>query len=289
LNTVAIVGSNGFIGKKLSSHLESQHYNVKKFDSKTPISSNKDIKSQLSGVTELIWCASRVNPITAKLRKDLVDLELKEWRFFLNTCNSYLEPNQSVIFLSSGGCVYTAGNQFFSEEDEALGINEYGRLKIAMESELAESGLPSKILRVANTYGPNQPYGRGQGVIAEWVNSIISNREIILYGELDSFRDYIFIEDLCFAIQSVIEYRGTEKILNIGTGVATTLQDILDILLKLEGEKISIRKMEARTIDRSGYSLNISRMKKEVGWTPKFSIQSGVFQTLNLTIGSFNN
>jgi nucleoside-diphosphate-sugar epimerase len=149
-----------------------------------------------------------------QLRNDLVELELNEWKIFLKSCGSYLQSNQSIIFLSSGGCIYTAGAQSFSEEDEAFGANQYGRLKIAMENELIKSGLPNSILRVANVYGPNQPYGRGQGVIAEWIHSIQNSKEIRVYGELNSFRDYLFIEDLCFAIQLVIEHEGLEKIFN---------------------------------------------------------------------------
>ena len=281
LNSVAIVGSDGFIGKKLSFYLESQNYYVKKFNSKNPIFFNSEFKKQIFGVQHIIWCAARVNPITAQLREDLVELELNEWKIFLKSCGSYLQSNQSIIFLSSGGCIYTAGSKFFSEEDEAFGANQYGRLKIAMENELIKSGLPNSILRVANVYGPNQPYGRGQGVIAEWIHSIQNGKEIRVYGELDSFRDYLFIEDLCFAIQLVIENVSLENIFNVGTGVATTLQDILDVLVNLGGDKMEIIRMKGRQIDRSGYYLNISRIKNVFGWIPKYSLNSGILKTLN--------
>ena len=282
LAKVAVVGANGFIGRSLIEYLDKSGIDTVKIFSDQLFLLNPEFESILSEVSSVIWCASRVNPISAEANPDLINVELAEWNSFLDGWINRFGSKKSVIFLSSGGCTYSGDELPFNEESVANGINKYGELKISMEKELMSRETPSLILRVANVYGPNQPHGRGQGVIAEWKKAIESNQNIKVFGSIKSFRDYIFIDDLCEAILCSLEHSNQSQILNLGGGVPVSLDNILEVLQTLKIDRSSIEFYEKRTSDRDGYYLDITKFKTLTNWEPKFSIRDGLQKTIEI-------
>lgn len=282
---VAVVGARGFIGSSLVKHLQKAEIDVAEFNSNQPLAINENLNPQLREVSSIIWCASRVNPTSAASRPDLCDTEMAEWISFLETWSKNSTPSQRLVFLSSGGCTYSSNELPFREDSEAAGVNDYGKLKVAMEKELLLRNIPHLILRVANVYGPGQQSGRGQGVIAEWKHSIVKNQDIKVYGSLESFRDYIYIDDLCEGILQILTSVGDNQILNLGSGIATKLKTILEIVQSLVSEKTNINIVEKRQTDRNGYFLDVSKVKSLTNWEPVYSIEAG----LHRTIGTLND
>jgi UDP-glucose 4-epimerase len=277
---VAVVGARGFIGSSLVKYLQNADIEVAEFNSNQSLTINENLNPQMQGVSSVIWCASRVNPTSAASRPDLCDTEMAEWISFLETWSKKSTPSQRIVFLSSGGCTYSTNELPFREDSEAAGINEYGKLKVAMEKELLLSNIPHLILRVANVYGPGQQSGRGQGVIAEWKHSIANNQDIKVYGSLESFRDYIYIDDLCEGIFQSLGISQSNHILNLGSGVATNLKNILEIVRLLDSDHIKIDLAEKRQTDRTGYFLDITKIKNLTKWAPKYSIEEGLRHTI---------
>ena len=276
MNKVAVIGSNGYIGSALIAHLESKRFEFFKFSKNNDIFVNENLNSKLLEADDIIWCASHVNPISAELQNNLVHLELYEWKKFLQAFSKQFCSAQRIIFLSSGGCSYTSRIQPYTEKDEALGTNHYGKLKIEMENELKARGLPHVILRLSNLYGPNQPTGRGQGVIAEWLASIKIRNPIKIYGDLTNYRDYIHLNDVCSGIESILSKTDINGIFNLGSGEAITLKQILDLISENTDEVVKMKMYNSRTSDRPGYFLNITKLTKATGWKPIISIQTGI-------------
>lgn len=276
LNNVGVVGARGFIGKELVRHLTDLDMNVYTFDRERPIIVNGKIAKVATKVETVVWCASLVTPMTASSHPDLVAAELAIWSEFLALVSVSKICKFKIIYLSSGGCTYSGKQLAYSENDIALGTNEYGRLKLQMESELLKTNINCLILRVSNVYGPNQPNGRGQGVIAEWVHAIKNHQQMVLFGDKNSFRDYIYIDDLIEAISLFIMSKIVNEIFNVGTGVGTTLLELEKHFSNLVGHQKRPLDSKARNSDRLGYILDISKISKELHWLPKHSIEEGL-------------
>jgi nucleoside-diphosphate-sugar epimerase len=197
----------------------------------------------------IVWCASNVNPISAEQNPKLAAEELVYWQKFLEVTSKSNTENLRIFFLSSAGCTYTGSVIPFSESDTAEGTN---------------------------VYGPNQPFGRGQGVIAEWVNSIARNEHITIYGDVNSFRDYLFIDDLLELIVSLINSNVNNQKFNVGSGQATSLQELKDLFADLTKVDILSSQNITRDFDRQGYVLDISKVSKMVGWKPRYKLKEGL-------------
>jgi UDP-glucose 4-epimerase len=185
-----------------------------------------------------------------------------------------------LTFLSSAGCIYTGDNHPFSEVSEAKGTNKYGKLKRKMELTLANSALSHSVLRISNVYGPNQPIGRGQGVIAEWLNAISQGSEIRIFGNLESRRDYIFIDDLIDAIFLTSE-EALPGIYNVGQGFSHSLRDVINVLRVNVGQELKFDFQDARPTDRFDFRLDVSKLLREVSWRPRYDLESGIKFSLN--------
>ena len=273
---ISIVGANGFIGNNLSKKLCALNYKLELFTTSNPIIVDDELSPSAINSNVIVWCASKVNPISADQNPELATEELAYWKKFLKVISRSDTENLRIFFLSSAGCTYTGNAALFSELDNADGTNLYGKHKLKMESVLSQSKISSIILRVANVYGPNQPFGRGQGVIAEWVKSISRNEPITIYGDVHSFRDYLFIEDLSELIVSLIDSNVDNQKFNVGSGQATSLQELKDLFAEITKIEISSNENITRSFDRQGYVLDISKVSQMVGWKPKYNLKEGL-------------
>lgn len=273
---IAVVGAAGFIGRNLTSYLKVKGLSLKLFYRSDPIIENGNLKPDFSNADVVIWCASQVTPISAELHPDLVEAEVESWKEVLRILKLSGKSDFKFIYLSSAGCTYSSVETSYSEDDPANGTNEYGLLKLKIEKLLIESGLNYLILRIANVYGPNQPIGRGQGVIAEWINSINCKEPIKIFGDLDSFRDYVFIDDLIEVIRLCLDLNITNQIINIGSGQRTTLRELLQVISSITKQKVEYLQFGSRKVDRTGYVLNIDKINRLTGWSPYFTLKNGI-------------
>lgn len=273
---ISIVGSNGFIGHNLSKKLCALNYELELFTTSNPIMVNEKLSPRAINSNVIVWCASKVNPISADQNPELAADELAYWQKFLEVISRLDTENLRIFFLSSAGCTYTGNATPFSELDSAEGTNLYGKHKLQMESVLSQSRISSIILRVANVYGPNQPFGRGQGVIAEWIKSISRNEPITIYGDVNSFRDYLFIDDLLELIVSLIDSNVDNQKFNVGSGQATTLQELKNLFAEITKIKILSSENTTRSFDRQGYVLDINKISQMIGWAPRYELKEGL-------------
>jgi UDP-glucose 4-epimerase len=273
---ISIVGANGFIGHNLSKKLCALNYKLELFTSSNPIMVDEKLSQSAINSNVIVWCASKVNPISADQNPELTADELAYWQKFLEVIGRLDTENLRIFYLSSAGCTYTGNAIPFSELDSAEGTNLYGKHKLQMESVLSQSGISSITLRVANVYGPNQPSGRGQGVIAEWIKSISRNEPITIYGDVNSFRDYLFIDDLLELIVSLIDSNVNNQKFNVGSGQATSLQELRNLFVGITKVEISSFENTTRSFDRQGYVLDISKVSQMIGWTPRYRLKEGL-------------
>jgi len=201
---------------------------------------------------------------------------------------------KKVIYLSSGGTVYgesTDGSPW-KETDPCNPICAYGVHKLTVEkimSVYTHTGqIKCEVMRIANPYGPEQAT-KGVGVIATFARQMLSGQPIHLIGDGKTRRDYIYIDDLVDAVQRLIQYKGTEEVFNVGTGVGTSVLDIMQSISEELGIAPQIEYQTDTGNDVADNILDISRLGCEMGFYPKYSVKVGIEETLKVLMSEGEN
>ncbi len=148
-----------------------------------------------------------------------------------------------VVFLSSGGTVYGPQPDMPIKEDVLARPNTaYGISKLLFEQYLRlhaqRNNMESIVLRPGNVYGDPLPRSRPQGVVEHWLACVAAGRAIELWNELSVTRDFIHINDMVNAIMLSITVPAKDLVLNVGTGVGTSLGQLLDQLRSITGKDV---------------------------------------------------
>lgn len=181
-------------------------------------------------------------------------------------------PNIKFIYFSSGGTVYGKQDSIYFHEDMCCKpVTYYGLSKLIIENYIQTTAslcqLDFIIIRPSNPYGPFQNiYGR-QGFIAVAIGKLLHGDSIQIWGDGQIIRDYIFIDDLCDAVVSVINKQVSNLIVNIGSGIGTSLIDVVDAIKKSKLiSKIDIDFLPARNVDVAGVVLCTERIRSYVDY-----------------------
>ncbi len=193
-----------------------------------------------------------------------------------------------VIFSSTGGALYGEPKKLPANEDtEIAPLAPYGVSKYCSEQYLNYFkrlyGTERVILRYANVYGPRQdPLGEA-GVVAIFTGKILNNEKPTIFGNGKQTRDYIYVKDVVNA--NLLAMDGKEGVYNIGTGVETSVNELIDAFSDLAEKKIEPVYAPPRTGEVNRISLDFSRAKEKLGFIPKYSLKNGIEET----IGWFKN
>jgi NAD-dependent epimerase/dehydratase len=286
MKNILIFGGSGFIGSFLSKRLCNQ-YNVFIYDINEPIFQGKFtfIKGNFSEDLNFfdILTSNKIDVVfhmisttipeegTKNIEKEIIMNVLPSIRLF----NSMVSLNiKKLIFLSSGGAVYGEYNGIPHKTSDLLKpICSYGIQKKTIEDYIELFNLyydmEFTIVRVANPYGVWEQEGRVQGVIPIFINNILKEKEVTIYGE--TVRDYIYIDDLIDALEILIEYKGKERIFNIGTGIGHSISEIIKIIEDSTSRKFKNKFiLDIRKCDVKENILDISKTCSELDWTPNW-------------------
>ncbi len=195
---------------------------------------------------------------------------------------------ERVVYISSGGVVYGAPEDLPIEETRAKApVSPYGVTKLAGELYLdyyrIVQGTPSVSLRYSNVYGPRQnPHGEA-GVVAIFSSRAMHGRPLIVYGDGEQTRDYVYVKDVARAnlIASTLELEdmGTldDFAFNVGTGIETSVNDLVGRIIEISGHA-EVEPQEARTGELLRSALDVRKLKS-TGWTPRYSLTEGLSET----------
>jgi len=184
---------------------------------------------------------------------------------------------KQIIFASTGGAIYGNIENIADETHKIKPESPYALGKMTGEKIVSiwgkQNNIKTTILRYSNVYGTGQdPHGES-GVIAIWMNNILEKKECIIYGDGESIRDYVYVEDV---VNANILAIGKEGLFNISTGLGTSTNELFAILNP--GKKPTYKKERPGEIERS--VLDSSKAKREMSWVPKTRIREGVNLTL---------
>lgn len=186
------------------------------------------------------------------------------------------------IFVSSGGVLYgNCEREFPASETAPLGpISPYGFSKQAGEQYLAffgaQHGLEAVILRYANVYGPRQRGGEA-GVVAIFCDALRAGRPATIYGDGGQVRDYVYVGDVVEANRRALT-AGT-GVYNIGTGVATSVNRLYELLRGIAGGTGEPRYAPARAGELLRSALHSGKAARELDWRARVGLTEGLKKT----------
>lgn len=188
-----------------------------------------------------------------------------------------------VIFASTGGAMY--GDQDVLPTPETAfpqPVSPYGVAKLAVERYLyayqAMHDLRAVALRYGNVYGPRQnPHGEA-GVVAIFSQAILEGRELTVNGDGGQTRDYVYVGDVVRANMLATEMAlGQEfSILNVGTGIETSVSDLVRLFREIAGMDVRWRHGPSRAGEQRRSLLDASLAKRVLGWQATTDLRAGL-------------
>jgi UDP-glucose 4-epimerase len=298
-STVCVTGGAGFIGSHVADALLAQGHTVLIVDD---LSSGRkenvpkgaefhqlDIRSpeaaavvREAGVEVLVHHAAQMD-----VRRSVTDPVHDASVNIVGTLN-LLEAGRGaalkhVIFASTGGAMYGEQEYFPAhEEHPTRPLSPYGVAKLAVERYLyfyhQEYGLDATALRYANVYGPRQnPHGEA-GVVAIFLDRLLSGREAVINGDGMQTRDYVYVGDIVQANLAALDRKGF-AIYNVGTGLETSVVELYGLLASAVGVKRPPKHGPAKPGEQRRSSITSELLARELGVQTATSLSDGLGRT----------
>jgi nucleoside-diphosphate-sugar epimerase len=221
---------------------------------------------------------------------DMMDVNIKGLHRLLRA-----SQNSSIrLFVNTGSSSeYGIKTKKMNEDDPIQPINEYGVSKAAATLLCQEFSKQSSFtLTTFRLFSPYGPYDEPTRFIPSVINAGLTR--IPLAASSPKFvRDFIFIDDIVRAYIMASRKRFDAlngHIINIGSGKEETLGSIVELAEKIVRKKILLhwneKPKQERQIEPKKWQADIRKAMKLLGWTPKYTIQSGLEQTMTWMIQS---
>ena len=147
-------------------------------------------------------------------------------------------------------------------------------------------GLPTVISNCSNNYGS---YQFPEKLIPLFINNIVNNKPLPVYGKGENIRDWLFVDDHARAIDIIFHDGKLGETYNIGGFNEWKNIDLIKVMIKtvdrlLEREEGTSEKLITYVTDRAGhdlrYAIDSTKLKKELGWEPSLQFEEGIEKTV---------
>lgn len=297
-----VLGGKGFLGSHLVDALLDRGHQVRLFDRpnmKSPFVSpvfrsclevfEGDFASDADTAAAVVGCDICYHLVSTTLPKSsnadpLFDIETNLLGSVRLLNHAVRNGVKKIVFVSSGGTVYGKTLQLPIEEGHPTNpISSYGITKLAIEKYLGLflelHGLEYSVVRLSNPYGERQRTHASQGVIAVFLGKVLRGERLEIWGDGSVVRDYVYIADVIRALLAAADYRGDERILNIGSGQGRSLNEIMDVIGQVTGKEVMRTYVKARSFDVPASVLSISRASNALHWRPEVPLVEGIKRT----------
>ncbi len=189
---------------------------------------------------------------------------------------------KKFIFSSTGGAMYDENCKLPASENEKENpISPYGISKFAIEKYLEffkkVYGIDYVSLRYSNVYGPRQNSKGEAGVIAIFIDNLLSGKQPVINGSGEQTRDYVYVKDVAKANLLALELSG---IFNVGTGKETDVNEIFRNIKKILNSNINEIHGVWAEGDLMRSCLNSEKLIGK-GWKIKYNLEEGLKETVD--------
>ncbi len=294
LLNVAVVGTNGFIGKHLVNCLllnKNIHLSLfgksasSIFPNYLPINLTDTafINAHFKNIDYIYYLASETIPSNS-WNDPFIEIE-KNLKPFLSFLEAISKLNVKKIgFISSAGTIYGQSTNSAFENGNKEPFSPYGIMKLTMENFLNyyhhKYGLCFDIFRVSNVYGEGQDTSKGLGLINTMLEKIITEKQISIFGDGENLRNYIYVKDLAMILNNMLKTDlKTNYILNIASNDTLSINQIIELVKKHVTNDFKIIHEKERGSDNKRIEIDNSKLKKLMPDFNFTSIETGIKQT----------
>lgn len=302
---IFVTGGAGYIGSHVVKKLVKSGHDVLVYDNLSKghkESVNKKalfIKGDLSD-------KSKLNSVFEKYKIDSVmhfagfieagESMIKPKKYFannvvngINLLDVMVKNNVKKIIYSSSAGVYGNPERIpVKEEDETKPVNVYGETKLMFENKLKWydkiHNLKFTALRYFNAAGSDGELGEDHNpethLIPLILKAALNDSKIKIFGtdyptkDGTCIRDYIYVVDLADAhILALKNLKSESKIYNLGSEKGYSVREVIDMVKKVTGKNIKVIESERRKGDPAVLVASSKKIKKELGWKPKYNIK----------------
>lgn len=300
---IVVLGANGFIGSHLTDALsafpKTKVGAVDRFSKKPVFNVNdsvevhkadffkdsEEIRKAVKGADYLFHCFSSTTPYLSD-ENPYLDIEMLRSSIEIFEASAKAGVKK-IIFISSGGAVY--GDAIHSDDltEQTLPhpVSPYGICKLAIEHYLGyfkkKYDVDFVVYRLTNPYGPRQSLKKGQGVIPAFIDNVLNDRELVVYGDGSASRDFVYIEDAIKMITSTFaKSSSSQRIYNVGRGDQASLNEIIETLGILMNKKIKVIYKEPPKTFLQTTNISIDKFSSQFGLPEMTSLSDGIAKML---------
>lgn len=193
-----------------------------------------------------------------------------------------VNPSARLVHISTDEVYGDILNGSFKETDALRPSSPYSASKAAADvfvlGYARTYGLNASITRCTNNYGP---YQFPEKLIPKTIIRAFLGLKIPIYGSGKNVRDWIHVVDHCRAVEAVLNSGRPGEIYNVSSDAEkTNLEVVRTILESLGKDERSMEFVEDRPGHDVRYSLDSSKLRRELGWKPEHSFELGILDTV---------
>jgi len=197
------------------------------------------------------------------------------------------DAGTSRVILASSGAIY--GNQDQPTMSEELRPNPgspYAVSKLASEWYVRTigrlSGIETVCLRIFNAYGPGQRIPASHPpIIPNFIRQALQNGTLIIHGDGNQTRDYVYVDDAVNALVSAATVQGLDApIINVGSGTETSVRDLARLVIRITGSKPEEVYNPRISGGVSRMQADISLAKDKLDYVPLIPLEMGLELTM---------
>ncbi len=151
-------------------------------------------------------------------------------------------------------------------------------------------GLPTVGLLIANCYGPRERAvleqntlrpGEGRKMMATFIEAALKNEPLPVGGDGEQSSDFVFIDDVVDACMLAPCAKAIGQVMDIGTGIATPVKRVAELIIELTGSKSKLQYIPLRTGETKVHTRSdIAPAKQYLGWAPRIGLREGLIRTI---------
>jgi UDP-glucose 4-epimerase len=189
-------------------------------------------------------------------------------------------PVRTFVFPSSGA-IYGFGDDPWPETapsrpDEIYGLSKWMGERIMVRFHADRPEVRTVVARLFNTYGPRET---NPHVLPDVLKAMGGGKPIEL-GNLWPKRDLIYVTDTAGGLLACASGGLGFEVFNVGTGVGTTIQDVLHTIERITGSPLDVQQVPGRMRDGDGHLISDPRKLIATGWKPRCGLQAGIRRLL---------
>ena len=270
MHQVVVTGASGFLGGATLKALRNKGYNCLGITRKKTINFCQVASYQDAPLGEILIHLAETND-----RSILAGQDSAHEAEACQTLEMLLSKGYRKVIYASSAALY--GDRWIKPRkvtDPVESVDAYTRIKLKSESTVLARG--GTVARLANLYGPGMS---PKNVISHILDQIGCNKKIIVRS-LEPVRDFLWIEDAAVALSSMVE-NGTSGLFNVGTGVGTSISELIHHLQIIAGTCQSVE--ESKTLGyRSCIVLDIEDTRRLLGWNPRVRLKEGLQKLIDM-------